>query len=248
MQSLTIFTKVSGWYRNYAPLFKFCAEASYPEATVIVQEQVEPYDPPKYAAACSRLLEEPKTDTPYVYVTDVDMMLHPGLFEAHTEWMRENSMCYSNSPRGAGEPRGYERMTGLHFCSREWYRSTEDRRQFYERELFAGRIGNSRFDDELMLMNICRESFVGLPRAVRYPLPYWHFGIHMGTLRCYENHTRQSKNTQLSLRIDKQRASWWLSVCEQREFKKILTAIHDQRIQEQYRFLEGFCRRRMSEQ
>lgn len=241
MHDLTIFTCVSGWYRDYAPLFEFCARKSYPDAKIVVDHIENPVVP--YEAAFKRLLVNPGGE--YVYVTDIDMMLHPGLVEPHLKWMKEHDSCYSNSCRGKGEPQGPQRMTGLHFCNQEWYARTLSERSVCQRNILSGRIGTKRFQDELSLYSICSKSGLRL-FAKRENLPFWHFGIHMGTLRCYETHTRQRKNTALDARISPERARWWVEITEDPEWMYLVSgASHmSKRIKEQYEFLYAYARRR----
>lgn len=239
MEGLTIFTIASGWYRDYVDLFRWCAEKSYPKARVVVRELREPVVP--YEAACRRLLEYPGGE--YVYVTDVDMMLMPGLMGPHLRWMSDNDVCYSNTIRGLGEPFGCSRMTGLHFCRQEWYEKTKEWREFYVGEISRRKWGKSRFQDEFMLFDICRSSGLKV-FSVRKPLVDWHFGIHMGTLRCHEKATRQGKNTQLDLRISPKTAQWWCDVSNDKDFQNVLKQVDEPRIQQQYDFLHSYARRR----
>lgn len=241
-KNLTIYTCVSGWYRHYIPLFKYCAEKAYPGATVVVEFFADP--PVPYYAACRRLFADIGT-TEYTYVTDVDMMLHGGLVENHLAWMESRHVCYSNTTRGKGEPNGYKRLTGLHFASREWYVRTAEQRSAALDLLEKGKVGLRRFQDEYALYNIAKDS--GLPVFdVRRPLTAWHFGIHMGTLRCYKTATRQKKNSQLDRRVTPQEARWWVRVTEDPRFQRLaLQACQDcLALKEQYSFLHSYVRRR----
>jgi len=232
----------SGWYRAYVPLFEFFAEKSYPGVDIEVRV-LHPVRVP-YEAACMRFLDGWSYDE--VYVTDIDMMLHPGLFEAHRAWVKEYNGCYSNSLRGKNEPNGLQRMTGLHYATQEWYCETMSQRFFYRERIRRRHFGFARFCDETMLRDICLTA--GLPLFPRRkPLSYWHFGVHLGTLRCYESHTRQTKNTQLDLRISPRRAQWWVENTEgSKQYEKIRhhLRVSCPRIFAQLEYFDAYARRR----
>jgi len=214
-----VYTAATSWYRAFAPIFKWCVNYSYPEADVRV-EIISGIRPPFYAA-CLRFLQAPSQEYDEVYVTDIDMFhmpLSPGLFEYHEERMRKTGLCYSNSPRSGKEPCGPDRLTGLHFATQEWYDQTSVARVSALQRLNDGDLGNGRFDDELMLMQICKDS--GLEIPPREKLIKRHFGIHGGTVRCYENHTRNTRESQLRQRITPDMATMWNQMVDEPGFQE----------------------------
>jgi len=214
-----IYTAASGWYTAYAPVFEYCCRRSYPDADVHVD--IIDDRPEKYYAACYRLLNHPGGDYDEVYVTDVDMMhvpMSPGLWQYHEQRMAHSHLCYSNSPR-KGEERGPERLTGLHFATPEWYQRTYDQRDHYLNLLEKGLIGKQRYDDELTLMKVCRESGVGIPPRER--LIGRHFGIHLGTIRCYATHSDRARESQLRIRVTHDQAEAWNDIVDSDGFEDV---------------------------
>jgi len=245
MKKLLIYTAASGIYLDYAPLFTYMVKSQYPEYDVDVTKIVSP--PATYSAACYRLLVNPAemTGHEYVYITDVDMMIlreEPGILEFHTAEMESTGLCYSNSIRKKhSEPQGDDRMTGLHFATAEWYRRTQDVRSRYFHAVDSGEFGNGRFDDELILKSVCEKSGVGIPR--RFPLIARHHGIHLGTIRGYINHTRETMKHQLRYRINPAKARQWITMHEDKRFREIcrLTAEKNRVIGKELEILYTFC-------
>ncbi len=201
-----IWTAVSGWYEAYEPLFRFCANRAYPDVQVFVEVLHNARS--QFFAACARLLQAVQ-GYDRVYVCDVDLMhvpLQPDLWEYHELRMQATGLPFSNSPRGK-EPHGKDRLTGLHMATPEWYEKTKDARAHEIHRLFAGEIGNGRFDDELALMRVCRAS--GFPVPPKEPLVPRHFAVHLGTLRAYQTHNRPARETALRRRITPEMATKW---------------------------------------
>jgi hypothetical protein len=239
-----IYTAAQGWYRSFAPLFKWCCNHAYPEADVQV-EIISGIRPPFYAA-CARFLQAPSQEYDEVYVGDIDMFhmpQSPGLFEYHEERMRKTGLCYSNTPRSAKEPCGPDRMTGLHFATQEWYARTSVARVSALRRLNDGDLGNDRLEDELMLMQICKDS--GLQIPPREKLLPRHFGIHGGTVRCYENHTRSTRESQLRMRISPEMATAWNEMVDMPGFQEaaIESCVMSKRVGFQLEQIEQFTRK-----
>jgi hypothetical protein len=175
--------------------------------------------PPKteYDAACRRFLIQ---ISGYTYITDVDMMIlreDVPLSDFHLGEMRASGLPYSNTMRGR-EARGDKRMTGLHFVSPEWWPATRIRREAYLHKLDDGTYGQGRYDDELMLMDLCRACG---PLPPKRRLLDRHHGIHLGTLRSYRNSTIQTRKEQLRVRISAKRSRQWQELCATREYRSI---------------------------
>lgn len=246
MNKLLIFTTVSkGHYEDYVPLWMYCISKSYPEydsisITLEVDTKVA-----QYAASVYRFLCRPPTEHPYVYINDVDMMVlreSISIVDFHTAEMRETGLCYSNTPRRR-EYLGTSRLTGLHFVNQEWYPRTSKQRELYENMLKNGEIGNSRFDDELVLMKIARESGLKIPKPRQ--LLNRHHGIHLGTIRSYVNRTNQTINAQLGMRITPEYAQQWIAFYDDPDFQTIVKVISEKNrtIKNELTILYAFCRR-----
>jgi hypothetical protein len=220
---------------HYAPYFELCAKRAYPDA--VVRVDILDNVPCLYYAACYRLLNEVPGD--YVYITDVDMLLMPGLFDYHTNMMAETGLPYSNCQR-KNETMGADRMTGLHFCTPEWYRVTAESRRKYMANLNRGEIGGGRFDDELTLMRVVRESGLGLPPRRR--LINLHFGVHIGTVRAYKHHTRETMRHQLNMRVSTSVAQEMCVIMDSPEWRDI--KCDNRTVRDEMRMLEVYCRGR----
>lgn len=234
-----IYTCVAGDYTGYADLFEATSCRAYPGADVVVERLPDSYKDTPYAAACFRYLADlSKYDR--VYITDVDMihLLCCGdLFAHHESICAERQSCYSNTVRRK-EVMGADRMTGLHFATREWYARTERAREDQLRRLIFGEIGKSRFDDELMLKRIVEDS--GLPVLhLGGSLIKRHFGIHIGTVRCYKYHGRTAVRQQLQMRVTPEQASEWLEIEE--SMSRLVTA---PALVAEIRQLTDFCKSR----
>lgn len=245
MSKLLIYTCTSGHYTDYTALWEYCITRAYPEYDYKSEEIEEPKT--SCFAACYRLFNQPSPLYDYIYVTDVDMMIlreEPSLLDFHLEEMKQTGLCYSNSPR-TREYLGSSRMTGLHFASMEWYEKTLEDRSAHLRLLTKGKIGSDAVDDEICLMNICRNSKVGLPDP--RPLVRRHHGIHLGTLRHYmqPKHTKAIRNQQLKLRISSEQAKQWLTYYDDPKFVKIVEAVSKKNkvIKNELETLYSFCRR-----
>jgi len=244
MLKLTIYTAASGHYIDYLPLWGYCAKKAYSKSEVSYDTFLDPIVP--HYAACFRLLTEIH-DTEYVYINDADMMILPEdqtLFDFHTKQMEEDDLCYSNSPR-TKEPEGQHRLTGLHFCNQEWYSKTREARVKYLHMLDVGEIGNHKFDDEKMLMQVAKKSGLEIPQP--RPLLQRHHGIHIGTIRAYnyKRHTRNTRDQQLRMRISQKQAHQWVSYYDDPEFEGIVKHVSKRNrvIKDELEKLYGFCMR-----
>lgn len=242
-----IFTECNGWYSEYRPLFEFFAKKAYPDTDVLVNE-LPYYDDCHFYAACHRLFVQPTGSDTWdeVYITDVDMLLLPGenLFHYHRAKMKETGLCYNNTGR-LNEPMARERITGLHYATRSWYRKTYTERLFALESLEKRRIGKRLFDDEVSMKTIIEKSNLALPPM--QPRRLLHFGIHLGTLRAYRHTSRQTINTQCSMRVTPERARNFLDVIADKEFGDLVYNIKNSTILWQLKTLHSFCMRRVKE-
>ena len=136
-------------------------------------------------------------------------------------------------------------MTGLHFANMKWYDDTKVARESNLRLLIEGKIGDRAVDDEICLMNICKNAKLRLPEP--RPLLKRHHGIHLGTLRhyMYARHSKNTRDQQLRLRITTGQAKQWISFYNDPEFVKIVKAISKKNkvIKNELDTLYSFCRR-----
>jgi hypothetical protein len=147
------------------------------------------------------------------------------LLDFHLKEIEETGLCYSNSPRWK-EPFGENRLTGLHFVTREWWTKTEEARLKYYDLLMSGELGYGKCDDELMLMKIVKDS--GLPVTKMSDLLIRHHGIHLGTVRDFQKEGRSSVRDQLRFRVTKERATYWCNLIESVEYRNLLVDIKKQ--------------------
>ena len=244
LNNLLIYTVAAGHYRDYVPLFKRCLELQYPEYDYIVDE-IETDNP--ILAATLRFLLEPLGKHKYVYITDVDMFIlreKPTLLDFHLKEMKEQGLCYSNSRRKR-EPRGSERITGLHFVEREpWYKATSEARRACLKAIKTEGYYTAPFSDELMLQRIVLES--GLDLCGRTHLASRHHGIHIGLFKHYRLHSRETIKQQLTMRISPPVAQKWIQNYSDPEFAKIEveTRKKNKIIADELERLYAFCRKR----
>jgi hypothetical protein len=181
-----VFTCVDENYEAYVPMWNVCNLRTYWQQSDSHVHIVSSKGKVPHYAACLRFLIDPckllGVDYKYIYTTDVDMFHLPvgDLFWYHMKKMEKTGLSYSNTPRRM-ENRGAERLTGLHFCTKEWYNQTRVAREKYLKLLEAGEIGKEPIDDELTLMKICVESRLKIPPKEQL-IPR-HFGVHAGSFR-----------------------------------------------------------------
>lgn len=251
MKDLLITTWAVGRYKVYSELFQFAIKKAYPEYDVHVFESEITF--PKYFGACVRFLvniESVFSNYKYVYITDIDMMIvrEPvSILDFHTNEINETGLCYSNTPRGM-EERGFDRLTGLHFVTQDWWGKTEEARSKYHHMLNKCEIGEVAIDDELMLMNIVKES--GLPVAPpKRDLICRHHGLHLGTVRAHKHETLQKLRRDVFIRVSVQRAKEWMRVVETPEYRSITQDIkrRDKMAYDELILMEKFVRQRSKE-
>lgn len=199
-----ITTLVSGVYELYRPMFLYCAKKAYPEYDVEclvrgkdIPDPIPERDNDGRVTACLRYLICPEhwTKYDYIYITDVDILIHrevPTLVDQHMMSMRRwGLICYDNyvSSYFEGEPR----LAGVHFVTRDWWARTEVAR---ERWLELLRLeGNRNWAwDEVMLARIVLDA--GLPRQEKRHNLWAMHGIHLGD---YRRRIMNNENTHPSL-------------------------------------------------
>lgn len=250
MKDLLITTWAVGRYKVYSELFQFAIKKAYPEYDVHVFESDVVF--PKYYGACIRFLSNSREfhDYKYVYITDIDMMIvrEPvSILDFHTNEINETGLCYSNTPRGM-EERGFDRLTGLHFVTQEWWGATHEARYDYLRKLEMGLIGDVAIHDELMLMNIVKESGLQVAPPKR-DLICRHHGLHLGTVRAHKHETLQKLRRDVFIRVSVQRAKEWMKVVETPEYRSIMQDIkrRDKMAYDELCIMEKFTRQRSNE-
>jgi hypothetical protein len=109
----------------------------------------------------------------------------------------------------------------LHFVRKDWWEKTFNARAHQYHLLTTGQIGYSPIDDELMLMNIVKES--GLPVASgKYNLIERHHGLHLGTVRAHKKESLQTLRRAVSIRVNQDKAAKWQAVVACPEYSKLL--------------------------
>lgn len=237
---MLIYTAASGHYKGYAEIWKYFVRVAYPECDLQCDMlNLEP-DQCQYYAACYRLLNCPDKSQDCIYTTDVDMIIlreSPTIREYHYIEMAASGQPYSNTVRNK-EPLGDKRMTGLHFAMREWYERTEKIRHQYLHMLANNEIGRGRFDDELILMQVCQKSKMTIP--FHRNLVGRHHGIHLGTVRAYINHSRERLDTELRMRINKEKAAQFVGLWDGMRDLLLRTSPV---IKNEMQIVYSFCRR-----
>jgi len=213
MKDLCIVALAEGRYKKYIGLFTLCARTAYPEYDVLVIQTKPDAAAVKtlHFASCERYLLD-FSAYKYVYITDIDMMImreQPDLLSFHLKEIEQTGLPYSNVPRWH-EPFGENRLTGLHFVTREWWDITREARKRELEKLRKGEIGNCKCDDELMLMRIAKESGLTIPKNSN--LVIRHHGIHIGTFRDNKDKTLQTIKTAVSKRVTPDFARQWQEI------------------------------------
>jgi len=124
-----------------------------------------------------RFLTEPMMPSEYVYISDIDIVtLQSDIANKHVAFMARTGLPYSNWLRT-----GHERLTGLHFCRRDWQYPLPP----YE-DLIATRIN----DEQLLYMLVRRKLGFDPPIIEKFrPL----HGIHMSPSRTPNGSVRNGR-------------------------------------------------------
>lgn len=111
-----------------------------------------------------RFLTEPKTVKPYVYISDIDIILLDRAFpQAHFDFMQKVGLPYSNSVRP-----GTKRLSGLHFSRWQALYPLPD----------VSDLNLELMNDEAVLYEICRRKGLGFHDTWWRPVPGIHVSPH----------------------------------------------------------------------
>jgi hypothetical protein len=235
---MIIFTTFDNRYQPYTETWKVFIQYAYPQYKAVAKRS----EYQGFASACERYLYEASTKED-VYITDIDMMIlreDPEINNFHLLEMVESGLSYSNTPRDNKEPRANERLTGLHYCTPRWYDETRGTREAYSFLLRAGKIGVGRYDDEIMLKQICLQSGLKIPPK-RWIWERQH-GIHLGVIRNYKPHGKARVVAEMRSRVKPEQARQWVEVSETPEYKAAKSRITDKLILWEFDFMDTFCR------
>lgn len=243
---LTIFTLYDQAYSGYAEMWRYCINRAYPEYNAVCCLEAPKT---RWGTAVKRFLVTPLGWAGEdVYITDIDLMILPekqSIYDFHHAEMDFHCLCYSNSPRDNDELHSFERLTGLHYATKEWYRRTEEHRATALHLLNNNHLGNQRIDDEITLKNICLLSGVGIPP--KRNLLKRHHGVHLGVIRAWKKHGIQTVRTKLRIRVTPERALEWQRVVAEPQYKEILGRIQDKEIRREFEMLDKFTKGRMKQ-
>lgn len=264
MKPLLLTTLVDRRYWDYVDLFTWCAKKSYPEYDVKIfhREEIFPNHPNLgYTTNALRMVmpQELFSEYRYIYITDIDIMIlreDPPLLDFHVKDMGHK--CFSNSIRNAGNTyqsggevwRGNECLSGLHFCSREWFERVEPqaikwRKYLGENEVWRG------FDGRILYL-ICKE--VGFPIPPKRGLIRRHHGIHLGTFRLWRDGlshcnridakpmTNEQAKQAWAKRVSPEKCRTWRRYMEDPQYQKIVSEIKDPTIRGYVRDLDSYAR------
>lgn len=198
--NLCVTTIVSGSYQWYIPLFLYCLKKAIPSAAARIYIRGEVLLPEMWKKVCLELpgefaegpyntaslrfcySDEALEEFDYCLITDIDIMMQPesiSLVDQHMRTLVKNRLlCYDNYVSTNTETG--KRVPGVHFVTKDWWRSTATARERYLELLKTEEIKDYSFD-ETMLYKIISES--GLPEPPKLPNLWAHHGIHLGDYR-----------------------------------------------------------------
>ena len=263
---LCITTVVDRKYQQYLPLFIYCTKKTYPDyhVKIFLIDELSEYvkkalklikmdyelvsgvfedwaRPSQYSPISWRFVipKEHFEGYHYIYITDIDMMIMPEkvpLLNFHLNEMGETGLNYSNSLRAKSHWMGRESLSGLHFCSYGWMNDVEKVMDKYRIMLKNGDVGEKREYDGHMLYLMTKES--GLRTPPKLPLKKRHHGIHIGTMRLYND------EASLRARINTDMSQKWKTLRKDSVFKKILKIVsQDANLKRYTRRLDIHCER-----
>jgi len=185
-----ITTVVNEEYAPFAPMFKYCAQKAYPDATVFVfhvgKDTTHWFDGiidwpenamSKYVPASLRFLvgDSVLGDFDFCLMTDVDILINrenPNLFDQHLAHMKANGLtCYDNCDHG-------DHMPGVHFVTRAWWEKTAKARTKWTNRLKETVPGVG--EDEQILREVVRDSKLPVANGI---ITWAVHGIHLGRFR-----------------------------------------------------------------
>ena len=104
-----------------------------------------------------RFLVDPINKTKYAYCCDIDIMICECIMPFHLRRLQHGKWCYDNEVRAYADA---SKMSGLHFCTQDWYDKTRQARDEY---LKNGVHSNSGMNNcETILKEIADKSYVQL--------------------------------------------------------------------------------------
>jgi len=234
-------TVVDRNYIDYVPFFKWCMAKSYPDYGVVVLIKENEFGDCIYSGYNTIALRfltgsKPYAGYDYVYITDIDMMILPEakpLHKFHLDEMAKTGLPYSNSLRNHKHWEGEHSLTGLHFCSIEWFDLVEKEADVYRQIVRSQQV--RREYDGWMLYHMCHDSGIGLPG--KYPLVVRHHGIHLGNFRLFEGRKRK-----LEKRMDKNKCRMWLEYIADPHYREMIDKVTDSAVRRTFNLLEEYCR------
>lgn len=109
-----------------------------------------------------RFLVEPIDNTEYAYCCDSDIMICEDILPFHIAKLNGNDFCYDNEIRYYSDS---SKMSGLHFCTHEWYVKTINQRHSYLNQSILTNTGSTNC--ERILKDIAEKSNILLHPATK---------------------------------------------------------------------------------
>jgi hypothetical protein len=194
-------TIVSGVYQWYIPLFRHCAEYAYPLAAIKILIRGKCELPAKhmkgvsiidtrdmkddgYTTAALRFVWDYQDIEYYDYalITDIDLLHRHEITSLFDQRMMDLSVhkldCYSNYV--SAQDMGEDRMPGVHFVTKDWWKKTAEARKKYL-DILKEKGPDSWSFDERMITKIVRESGLNVQKGEQ---KLWQMhGLHLGDYR-----------------------------------------------------------------
>lgn len=125
-----------------------------------------------------RFLEKPKTQSTYIYISDIDILICEPILNFHKEKLIDK--CYHNVTRVYSKHHDF--MSGLHFAHISWYNKTEKIRNEFMKET------SEECNDEKMLYLITQKSNIFIDNSLGKDLQTFNknrpqHGVHMSLKR-----------------------------------------------------------------
>jgi len=266
MNKLLITTLIDDRYRDYAELFIWCCHKSYPDYDIKIlrKDKVFPdYPDNGYTTNALRMVVPPEhyEGWDYVFITDIDILIlrtEPTLLDIRLADMeKDKTVCYANSIRtkssiftnGTESWNGTQCLSGLHFCTQEWFKRVEPYAKYYRDYLKAAEVGRG-FDGRMLYYMVDQLS---LPISPKHKLIKRHHGIHIGTFRLWdeglkyinrpgaEPMTAQQARHAAEKRVDSQKVKIWKQYMADPEYAQIVSRMTNPDVICQVKKLEAFC-------
>lgn len=124
-----------------------------------------------------RFITEPMLPSEYVYISDIDIItLEPDIADRHIAFMARTGLPYSNWVRT-----GSKRLTGLHFCRRDWQ---------YPLPRYDSSAPSRVSDEKLLYMLVRRKLGFDPPTAEKFRPVH---GIHISPNRAPQRTDREGR-------------------------------------------------------